>query len=69
MSIVTSIITALTSWVSGFVTLITESLSSVVAIFYDSTTGLTVIGSLALLGLAIGLVGFVIAFVRGLINK
>lgn len=71
MGIVTEIIDALTAWLSGFLEVITDGLTSVVDIFYTSGAegGLTVIGALAVMGLAIGLVSLVIAFVRGLIQR
>lgn len=45
-----------------------EGITSVVGVFYDAQTGLTFIGIMALIGLAIGIGRLVLAWVRSLIK-
>ena len=65
---VTEIITAITSWVTGFIGAIVGALEAFVAVFYDGTK-LTSLGTLALMGLGIGLVTLAIAFVTRLFKR
>lgn len=69
MSVVSEIISELTAWVTGFITLIIDIFTSFIKLFYDSTTGLTVFGSLALLGMGIGLVYLALNFVMRLFKR
>lgn len=74
MGFVTEIIEAITAWVTGFIGAVVESISGITELFWDSTLnagdgGLTFVGVLAVMGLAIGLVTLGIAFVRRLIAR
>lgn len=65
---VTEIITTITSWVTGFIGAIVGGLEAFVDVFYDGTK-LTSLGTLALMGLGIGLVTLAIAFVTKLFKR
>lgn len=70
---ITAIFTELSAIVSAFVTMLTSLFGSVVDIFYTPGTSgaagsLTVIGTLALIGLGTGLVIWAFNFVRRLIR-
>lgn len=74
MGFITEIIAAITAWVTGFIGCVTESVSGMTALFWDTSLnsgngGLTFVGGLAVMGLAIGLVTLGIAFVRRLIAR
>ena len=63
-------IAGISAWVTGFISVIVSALTAFVEVFSDTTTSeLTILGSLALLGLGIGLVTLAIAFVRGLFQR
>lgn len=67
---VTEIISAITGWVTGMVGAVVNAVNGIVPLFYDTTANhLTFVGTLALMGLGIGIVGLGIAFVRRLIAK
>lgn len=67
---VTEIIQVITSWVTGFIGAIVDGLEAFVAVFYDSAAStLTPLGTLALMGLGIGLVTLAIAFVTRLFKR
>lgn len=68
MEVVSQVIATMTAWLTGFLGIIVGGLQTVVGVFYDEGS-ITVLGALALMGLSIGLVTFVIAFVRGLIQR
>jgi hypothetical protein len=63
VNLVTEIISTITTWMTGFWTFIKATIESAIGLFYNTTDGLTVIGVLALFGLAVGLVYFGISFV------
>ena len=69
MGIVTEIISAVGEWITGIFGWLVSAVQGVVAIFYDSTEGLTIVGVLLLFGLAMTLVFFAFRFIRGLIRK
>lgn len=74
MGFVTEIIEAITAWVTGFISAVVDSVSGMTALFWDASLnagegGLTFVGVLAVMGLAIGLVTLGIAFVRRLIAR
>lgn len=64
MSIIQEVVSAITSWVTGFMGAILDVIQGLVPIFYDAESGLTVLGVLGLMGISIGLVRFGINFVR-----
>lgn len=67
---VTEIISAITAWVTGMVGAVVDAVNGIVPLFYDNTASkLTFVGTLALMGLGIGIVTLGIAFVRRLIAK
>lgn len=53
---------------TSFFGLINTGLTSVVGLFWETETGLTMIGTLMLVGLGIGLVWTLISFVTGLVR-
>jgi hypothetical protein len=63
------IIEAITDWLNGFISLIVDGLGNFVEVFWTTDGGLTALGTMALLGLAVGLVSLIIAFVRGLFQR
>ena len=65
---IAEIIQAITDWLAGFIDILVGGLEAFVAVFYDAD-GLTALGTMALLGLAVGLVSLIIAFVRGLFQR
>lgn len=68
---INEIITAITSWLTGFIEILVGGLEAFVEVFYTTGPegGLTTLGTMALLGLAVGLVTLIIAFVRGLFQR
>lgn len=68
---ITDFISVISEWITGMFGWISTGVGSVVELFYTTgeNAGFTFIGYLALFGLAIGLVSFVIAFVRGFVQK
>lgn len=67
---VTEIITTITDWLTGFWTLVTSTIESAVGLFWDATDSkLTVIGVLALFGLAVGILYLGLTFVMRLFKK
>lgn len=72
MDMVTEIINVISAWLTGFWTIVANSINGAVALFYDGSVdgvGLTVLGILGLFGLAVGLIYFGIGFVRGFFVK
>lgn len=63
MSVIQEVISAITSWISGFMGAILDVIEGLIPIFYNEE-GLTVLGALGLMGISIGLVRFGINFVR-----
>lgn len=67
---ITEVIQTITDWLAGFWTLVSTSIESAVSLFWDAETSkLTVIGVLALFGLAVGLVYLGLMFVMRLFKK
>lgn len=60
-------------WITGMIGWVSDAVNGIVGLFYtESETGagkLTFIGVLAVFGIAVGLVGLGIAFVRGFVQK
>ena len=73
MELVTNFLEIMTAWVTGFVTLLIDVLTSISGVFYTvSETGtgkFTLLGVLAIMGLAIGFVRFSVAFIRSFFVK
>lgn len=67
--LVSEIISTITAWMTGFWTFIQSTITSAIGLFYNTTDGLTVIGILALFGLAVGLVYFGLSFVTRFFKK
>lgn len=63
------IITVITDWLNGFITMLVDGLNAFVDVFWTPDGGLTALGTMALLGLAVGIVSLIIAFVRGLFQR
>ena len=64
------IIQAVTDWLNGFIDILVGGLEAFVEVFYNTTDGqLTALGTMALLGLAVGIVSLIISFVRGLFQR
>ena len=68
-NLVSEIIRIVTEWMTGFWTFIKATIESAIGLFYNSTEGLTVIGILALFGLAISIVYFGLSFVTRFFKK
>lgn len=63
-----AIIETVSDWLLGFVEILVQGLENFVKVFYDDG-GLTALGTMALLGLAVGIVSLIIGFVRGLFQR
>lgn len=63
VSVIQEVISAITSWVTGFMGAILDVIQGLIPIFYDEG-GLTVLGVLGLMGISIGLVRFGINFIQ-----
>lgn len=68
MNLVTSLFELIGDALSGFFDVINTGITSVVGLFYNSTTGFTLIGTLMLIGVGVGLVWTLIRFVTGLVK-
>lgn len=66
---ITEIIQTITDWLTGFINILVDGLEAFVDVFWTAGGGLTPLGTMALLGLAVGLVSLIIAFVRGLFQR
>ena len=64
MSVTTSIIDTVSAWITGLLGFVSTAITGVVELFYDAETGLTTLGILGLMGLAMGLVRLGIRFVQ-----
>jgi hypothetical protein len=70
MSVVTELLTIVGAWITGVFGWITDAFEGVLEIFYDTNTeAFTVLGTLLLLGIAMGLVFFALRYIRSLIAK
>lgn len=65
---VSSIFTTIGDVIAGYVGAISEMFSSLIAIFYVEDTGLTLIGTLLLLAVGVGIVVWGFNMVTNLIN-
>ena len=67
---VTSVISTIQSWVTSFTTMFVSIFETLVGIFYKSGEqgGITLVGTLALGGLGIGLVYFAYRVIRNLMR-
>lgn len=68
-NILTAILTALSSVVTTFGSVLTGAFEGVVGIFYDGTKGLTSVGYLLILAFAISLVFLAFKVVKGLVLR
>lgn len=69
MTFITEFTGAIGDFLDAFWPMVVSSIDSAIAIFWDGTTGLTVLGYLAVFGLAVGLVYLGMGFVQRLIRK
>ena len=69
MDFVTELFSLISEVFTGFFGIIETGLTSVVGLFWDNTTGLTMIGTLLLVGLGVGLVWTLISFVTRLVRR
>ena len=65
---VTKIIEVVGQWVTSFTTMFVDIFEALVGIFYNAETGITLIGTLSLAGLGIGLVYFAYKVIRRLMK-
>ena len=65
---ITQILQTVTAWVTGFTTMFVDIFEGLVKIFYTAEGGVTLVGTLALAGLGIGLVYFAYRVIRKLIR-
>ena len=63
MSVIQEVISAITSWITGFMSAVLDVIQGLIPLFYNED-GLTVLGALGLMGISIGLVRFGINFVQ-----
>ena len=68
MAFLTDFLAVVGAWITGIWTFVSSSIEGAIVVFYDGTN-ITVIGMLALFGLAMGLVMFGLGFVKNLIKK
>ena len=69
MNIVTEIFDLIADALSGFFTVVSDGITSVTALFWVPATGFTLVGTLSLISLGVGLVWVLIRFVTGLIKR
>ena len=65
---INQILQTVTGWVTGFTTMFVDIFESLVKIFYTAEGGITLVGSLSLAGLGIGLVYFAYKVIRRLMR-
>lgn len=65
---ITAIFAELTDIVTGIIGAIAQGFTDIIPIFYDSVTGLTVVGSLVLIAAGISVVSMVFRFITKLFN-
>ena len=68
MNIVTELFDLIADALSGFFTVISDGITSVTGLFWNGTTGFTLVGTLTIIGLGVGLVWVLIRFVTGLVK-
>lgn len=70
MSVITQLLSIVGAWIEGVFGWITDAFEGVLEIFYDTTANtFTVLGTLLLLGIAMGLVFFALRYIRSLISR
>ena len=65
---INQILETVTGWVTGFTTMFVTIFENLVKIFYTAENGMTLVGTLSLAGLGIGLVYFAYKVIRKLIK-
>ena len=65
---VSAIFASITQAVTAFIGTLSSGITAMVALFYDGTTGLTVVGTLATIVVAVSLCYFLLRFIMGLIR-
>ena len=65
---ITAVINTITSWVSAFTTMFVTIFETLIGIFYQAETGITLVGTLSLAGLGISLVYFAYKVIRRLMK-
>ena len=65
---INQIIETVTAWVTSFTTMFVSIFENLVKIFYTAESGVTLIGTLSLAGLGIGLVYFAYKVIRRLMR-
>lgn len=68
MTVITDLLQIVSQWITGVFSWIKHAFTGVLEIFHDGT-GFTVLGTLLLLGLAMGLVFFALRYIRSLISR
>lgn len=63
---VSAIFTGITSAVTAFIGTMNSGITSMLALFYDTTDGLTVLGTLTVIVVGVSLVYFLLRFIMGL---
>jgi hypothetical protein len=70
MSVVTELLSIVGAWIEGVFGWIADAFEGVLEIFYDTNLeAFTVLGTLLLLGIAMGIVFFALRYIRSLIAK
>ena len=65
---INQVLETVTAWVTGFTTMFVSIFENLVKIFYTAEGGVTLVGTLSLAGLGIGLVYFAYRVIRKLIR-
>lgn len=68
MNIVTEIFELISDAFTGFFGVLNTGITSIIGLFYNNTSGFTLLGTLLLIGLGVGLVWTLISFVTGLVK-
>lgn len=68
-NIISAIFGAVGDAITGFSNCVSSSVTSVISMFYDSTNGLTVLGTLSLIAVGAGLVFWSFRLIKGLVKK
>lgn len=68
MEMITAIFEAIGTTVTQYVGILTSMFSSLVNIFYDASTGLTILGVLMVFTFGVGVVKFGFNLIRSLLN-
>ena len=65
---INQVIQVVTAWVTSFTTMFVDIFETLVGIFYKAESGITLVGTLSLAGLGIGLVYFAYKVIRRLMK-